>query len=64
MTAVCSSVDMVINSSFLWMGSFPYFAFNVKRKKLGELDFSWETRTILVPEFPLTDPYVLWIKFS
>lgn len=40
MTAVCSSVDMVINSSFLWMGSFPYFAFNVKRKKLGELDFS------------------------
>ena len=67
MTAVCSPVDMVTHQLIPLSCGWDLFPISLsmwKEKKLCELDFPWETRIILVPVFPLTDPYVLWIKFS
>lgn len=47
------------------MESFSYFTFEKqKNKRLYELDVAWEARIILVPVFPLTNPFVLWTKFK
>ena len=48
------------------MESFSCFTFEKQKKKksLYELDLPWEARIILVPVFPLTNPFVLWINFK